>query len=100
MALRTNLAQASTGRELAALTDGRWAPRWYWRDDLEAMQAASRRMSYPDEHPAAVLRAYRPTETWIDPPPSQTSAAAGGTTSSQRLPSRAPQRPTGQEHPP
>ena len=61
MALRTNLAQASTGRELAALTDGRWAPRWYWRDDLEAMQAASRRMSYPDEHPAAVLRvALRP----------------------------------------
>ncbi len=48
-------------RELAVLVDGPWAPRWYWRDELEAMQATSRRMGYPDQHPAAVLRGYRPT---------------------------------------
>ncbi len=48
-------------RELAALVDGPWALRWYWRDELEDMQATSRRMGYPDDHPAAGLRAYRRT---------------------------------------
>jgi len=51
-----------TGRELAVLVDGPWAPRCYWRDELEDMQAASRRMGYPDDHPSAALRAYRPTD--------------------------------------
>lgn len=51
--------RAST-RELAVLIDGPWAHRWYWRDELEAMQAASRAVGYPDEHPSAVLRCYQP----------------------------------------
>lgn len=49
-------------REVAVLADGPWAPRRYWRDDLEAMQHASRAMGYPDGHPAAVLRGYHPTD--------------------------------------
>lgn len=48
-------------REVAVLADGPWAPRCYWRDDLEAMQEASRRVGYPDDHPSAVLRRYEPT---------------------------------------
>lgn len=60
---RTLAAQQAGGeRELAALVDGPWAPRWYWRDELEAMQRASRRMGYPGNHPSAVLRCYQPTE--------------------------------------
>lgn len=55
-------ADRDTGRELAVLADGPWAPRCYWRDELEDMQAASQRMGYPDDHPSAVLRAYRPTD--------------------------------------
>lgn len=61
---RVQTARAETvrsGRELAALVDGPWAPRWYWRDELEAMQAASRRAGHPEGHPSAALRAYRPT---------------------------------------
>ena len=50
------------GREVVVLGDGPWARHWYWRDDLEAMQAASRAVGYPDQHPAAVLRHYRPTD--------------------------------------
>ena len=50
-----------SGRELAALVDGPWAPRWYWRDELEAIQEASRRAGHPEDHPSAALRAYRPT---------------------------------------
>lgn len=68
MAARGSLAQQATGRELAVLADGPWAPRWYWGDDLEAMQQASRRTGHPDSHPAAVLRNYRPTGRWIDHP--------------------------------
>lgn len=54
---------AASTRELAVLVDGPWAHRWYWRDQLEAMQRASRTVGYPDEHPSAVLRGYRPTGT-------------------------------------
>jgi hypothetical protein len=50
------------GRELVVLVDGPWARRCYWRDDLDAMQRASRSMGYLDGHPAAVLRGYRPTD--------------------------------------
>ncbi|WP_226358778.1 hypothetical protein [Pseudonocardia sp. ICBG601] len=58
--------QVADGRELAVLVDGPWRGRWYWADDLAAMQDASRR--YPDGHPAAELRAYAPTETWTEHP--------------------------------
>lgn len=80
-------------RELAVLVDGPWAPRWYWRDELEAMQATSRRMGYPDQHPAAVLRGYRPTgervahphnpdrdgRAWRHHPPGPCTATGTGT---------------------
>lgn len=59
-------AEAASGRELAMLADGPWANRWYWRDNLEAMQAASAR--YPDGHPCAEHRGYRPTNEYRDNP--------------------------------
>jgi hypothetical protein len=59
---RRSLREKAAFRELAVLADGPWAPRWYWRDELEAMQEASRRMGHPDDHAAAELRGYRPTE--------------------------------------
>ena len=34
-------------RELAALVDGPRKLRWFWREDLEGMQAAARRMGHP-----------------------------------------------------
>lgn len=58
--------QVVAGRELAALVDGPWSPRWYWRSDLEAMQHAGRR--HPDGHPAAELRRYAPTDRFCDHP--------------------------------
>ncbi len=61
------VAQAAI-RELAALIDGPRRLRWFWRDELEAMQTATRRRGYPDEHPAAVYRCYHPTQEWIDHP--------------------------------
>ncbi|WP_226363375.1 hypothetical protein [Pseudonocardia sp. ICBG1142] len=51
--------QVADGRELAVLVDGPWRGRWYWADDLTAIQHASRR--YPDSHPAAELRTYAPS---------------------------------------
>lgn len=68
MARPASFAQQTADRELAALVNGPWAPRWYWREDLEAMQLASRRTGHPDGDPAAVLRSYRPTQQWIDHP--------------------------------
>lgn len=67
MTRRTSRSRPSTNedgrvREVAVLADGPWAPRRYWRDDLEAMQHASRAMGYPDRHPSAVLRGYQPTD--------------------------------------
>ena len=38
------LAEQATVRELAALVDGPRTLRWFWREDLENMQAAARRM--------------------------------------------------------
>jgi len=55
-------------RELAALVDGPQALRWFWREDLEQMQAAAQRMGHPLEHPAAVYRLYQPTEQWTTHP--------------------------------
>lgn len=72
---RRTLAEQAARRELAALVDGPWAPRWYWRDELEAMQAASRSVGHPDGHPAAQLRCYRPTDGFR---PHPEDAAASG----------------------
>ncbi len=66
LAALAELAEQAATRELAALMDGPWAPRWYWRDSLEEAQASARRMGYPDDHPAAELRAYEPTGQWVD----------------------------------
>jgi hypothetical protein len=57
-----SLRQLATGRELAVLADGPWLPAWYWRNELEAAQAAAQR--YPDGHPSAVLAGYYPTDEW------------------------------------
>ena len=38
------LAEQAAVRELAALVDGPRKLRWFWREDLENMQAAARRM--------------------------------------------------------
>ena len=55
--------------EIAYLADGPWKSHTFWRSDLEAMQAANRQiLGYPESHPAAVLRRYRPTDE-IDPRP-------------------------------
>lgn len=69
--------EADAGRELAALVRGPLDRRWYWRDELEAVQAAARRdydrvaglpaESRPTWSPASVL-AYAPTEHWVDNP--------------------------------
>lgn len=57
-----SLAEQAAGRELAVLVDGPFRLRWYWRDELEQMQQASRRVGHPDGHPAARMRGYQPTE--------------------------------------
>ncbi len=62
------LAEQAAGRELAALVDGPGKSRWFWRDDLEGMQAAARRMGYPLDHPAATYRRYQPTDEWVEHP--------------------------------
>ncbi len=58
--------QVADGRELAVLVDGPWRGRWYWRADLAAMQTAAAR--YPDGHPAAELRTYRPSNEFVPHP--------------------------------
>jgi len=57
------LAEQAAVRELAVVVDGPHAGRWYWRDDLEAMQRSARRMmGYPartpvrDVHPLPARR--------------------------------------------
>jgi hypothetical protein len=55
--------------EIAVLADGPWARHCYWRADLEAIQAASRAVGYPDDHPSAVLRHYHPTDNHDGPEP-------------------------------
>ena len=87
------LAEQAQVRELAVVVDGPHAGRWYWRDDLEGMQTAARRMGHPLDHPAATYRAYWPTDEWVqhptepdvhgrawryhEPPPPPNRAAAG-----------------------
>jgi hypothetical protein len=56
--------RAEAAREIAVLANGPWARHQYWRADLEAMQAASRAIGYPDDHPSAVLRHYHPTDDY------------------------------------
>ena len=41
------LAEQAAVRELAALVDGPRKLRWLWRDELEGMHAAARRMGHP-----------------------------------------------------
>lgn len=81
------------GREMVVLGDGPWARHWYWRDDLEGMQAASRAVGYPDQHPSAQLRHYQPTgrrqphpdgdgrfgQVWTYHPPDATPPAGAST---------------------
>jgi len=62
------LAEQAAVRELAVLVDGPQALRWFWREDLEQMQAAAQRMGHPLEHPAAVYRLYQPTGEWVAHP--------------------------------
>lgn len=69
MARALSLAQQAADRELAALVDGPWAPAWYWRDELEAMQAAARYVHARGGSAVLGDRArYRPTGQWIDHP--------------------------------
>jgi hypothetical protein len=49
------LAEQAAVRELAVVLDGPHAGRWYWRDDLEAMQRSAQRMGYRPERPAATF---------------------------------------------
>ncbi len=63
-----SLAEQAAVRELAALVDGPQALRWFWRDDLEQMQAAAQRMGHRLDRPAAVYRLYRPTQEWVEHP--------------------------------
>lgn len=75
----------SAARERAVLVDGPWAPRWYWRDELEAMQQAGRRSPQ-----SAVLRRYRSTTKFRPipltrrPPPSRAPTPTGSTTQPER----------------
>ncbi len=62
------LAEQAAVRELAALVDGPRKLRWFWRDELEGMQAAARRMGHPLHHPAATYRCYHPSTEWIEHP--------------------------------
>ena len=63
-----SLAGQAQVRELAALVDGPQALRWFWREDLEQMQAAAQRRGHPLDRPAAVYRLYQPTQEWIAHP--------------------------------
>lgn len=51
--------QVAGGRELVVLADGPWGQRWYWADELAAMQETVRR--FPADHPAGELQNYRRT---------------------------------------
>ncbi len=62
------LAEQAAVRELAALVDGPCRLRWFWRDELEALQGAARRMGHRPEHPAGIYRCYHPTQEWIEHP--------------------------------
>jgi len=83
------LAEQAADRELAALVDGPRRLRWFWRDDLERMQAAARRMGHPLDHPAATYRCYHPTEQWVQHP---TEPGVQGRAWRYRQPAAAPRR--------
>jgi len=83
------LAEQAAVRELAALVDGPQALRWFWREDLEQMQAAAQRMGHPPAHPAAVYRLYRPTQQWIEHP---TEPGVHGRTWRHHQPAATPRR--------
>ena len=58
--------QVAGGRELVVLADGPWAQRWYWGDELAAMQQTARR--FPAAHPAGELQHYqRSSESFPHP---------------------------------
>ena len=63
-----SLVEQAAVRELAVLVDGPRKSRWFWRADLEQMQAAAQRMGHRLERPAAVYRRYRPTQEWVEHP--------------------------------
>ena len=44
------------------------AGRWYWRDELDAMQRSAQRMGYRPERPAATFTRYQPTNERIEHP--------------------------------
>jgi hypothetical protein len=70
------LAEQAAHRELAALTDGPWSPCWYWRDELEAMQAAARYMHTRGGTAHLGNQAhYRPTNRWVDHPTEEAGRA-------------------------
>jgi len=84
-----SLAEQAAVRELAVLVDGPQALRWFWRTDLEQMQAAAQRMGHAPEHPAAVYRRYQPTQEWITHP---TEPGAHGRAWRHHQPPTAPRR--------
>jgi hypothetical protein len=51
--------QVAAGAELVVLADGPWSGRWYWAQDLAAMQRAARR--YRPTHDAGQLQSYQRT---------------------------------------
>ena len=84
-----SLVEQTAVRELAVLVDGPRKSRWFWRADLEQMQAAAQRMGYPLDRPAAVYRLYRPTQEWIAHP---TESGVHGRAGRYQAPSVAPRR--------
>ena len=83
------LAEQATVRELATLVDGPRKLRWFWRDELEGMQAAARRMGHSLHHPAATYRCYHPTDEWVEHP---TEPDVLGRAWHYRKPAAAPRR--------
>ena len=83
------LAEQAAVRELAALVDGPRTLRWFWRGDLENMQAAARRMGHPLEHPAATYRCYQPGTEWVEHP---TEPGVQGRAWRYRQPAATPRR--------
>ena len=83
------LAEQATVRELATLVDGPRKLRWFWRGELEGMQAAARRMGHPLDHPAATYRCYQPSTEWVEHP---TEPGVQGRAWRYQQPAAAPRR--------
>jgi len=62
--------QVTAGAELVVLIDGPWAGRWYWAEDLVAMQHAARR--YQPNHRPGSCRATSPPTGGPRIPPTPT----------------------------